>query len=329
MCDMSTVDSMTRDAERIVCELCRRLRGNRSQIQLARRLGYRSNVPATWESGRAAPPATTFFRACERLGLEVRVPLEAFLGGVHLGDLTRVEGVAELIGRLRGGETTLALAEASGVSRHALGRWQRGESEPRLPDLLRVVDHGTRRLLDFLAIFTDPGELPSVADEWERLREGRALLVREPWVQPVLLGLELAGYRALAAHDDGWLARRLGESVERVQEALERLAATDQIAWTGTHWRLHRVRTIDTRRDADGVLAMRVWFAEQALGRLRAGAPEGTFSQNLFTLSEEDLERLHELHVRHFEEIRALVAQSEPGERIVFLQRSIVPWDGA
>lgn len=312
----------------LAAEMCRALRGDRSQVQLARRLGYRSNVPATWESGRAAPPLSTFLRAAERLRIPVQEGLACFLSCAEADlELGTAEGLGAMIARLRGGQSTVDLAAATGISRHALGRWQRGQAEPRLPDLLRVVDQGTGRLLDFIDIFVRPADLPSARDAWRRLVDGRTLLVARPWVQPVLLALELAAYQDLPGHDDVWLAGRLDMDLARVGDALDRLKATDQIRWTGTHFALHRVRTIDTRRDADGVLAMRGWFAELALDRLREDQADATFSQNLFSISGADLERLRALHVAHFREIQALVAASEPGERLVLLQRSIVPVD--
>mgnify|MGYP002818969135 CR=1 FL=1 len=317
------------DHDLLAAQVLRALRAHRSQVQLARRLGYRSNVPASWEAGRSAPPATTFFAACDRLRLAYRPALAAFFAddAPFLDELPAADAVAALVVRLRGTRSTVELAARTGLSRHALGRWQRGQAEPRLPELLLLVDRGTGRLPDFVACFVDPAVVPILAEEWRRLLAGRALLVRSPWVQPVLLALELADYQATPRHDDAWLASRLDLPVEQVTDALAALADTEQITWTGTHWALFQVRTIDTRRDAAGVLQMRAWFAGQALDRLRADQPDALFSQNLFTLSEADLARLRALHVRHFREVQALVAQSEPGERIVLLQRSVIPWD--
>ncbi|MEO0604612.1 MAG: helix-turn-helix domain-containing protein [Myxococcota bacterium] len=314
---------------RLAAQLCRALRGPRSQAQLARRLGNRSNVAADWEAGRTAPPATTFFRLCRRLGVVFADGLRAFLSSERpwTDRLETVDGVAELVRALRGRQNTVELAARSGVSRHALGRWQRAQAEPRLPDLLRVVSFGTGRLLDFVDVFVDPADVPLLTHDWERLLRGRRLLVDSPWVQPVLLALELADYQALPHHDDAWLGARLDLDPVHVVAAIEVLSETDQITWTGTHWQLGRVLAIDTRRDAEGVLGMRAWFAEQALARLRSAQPDATFSQNLVSIAEADLAKLRELHVAHFREVQQLVAKSAPSERIVLLQRFIVPLD--
>ena len=45
------------DFERLSRELLVALRGQRSQVQWSRRLGYRSNVAYAWESGRRWPNA--------------------------------------------------------------------------------------------------------------------------------------------------------------------------------------------------------------------------------------------------------------------------------
>ncbi|TNE86954.1 MAG: DUF4423 domain-containing protein [Deltaproteobacteria bacterium] len=317
------------DFDALTTEICRTLRGPRSQIQLARRLGYRSNVPATWESGRAAPPATTWFAACLRLGVPVRERLAAFLATAPpwLRQLDEPAGIAALVSTLKGRASAVELAERTGLSRHAIGRFARGEAVPRLPDLLRLVHHTSDRLLDFTAVFVDPSEVPSLADGWARLVEGRRLCIDQPWVQPVLLALELAAYKALPQHSHAWLANRLGMPEERVRDAIAALARTGQVLWDGHHWRWHQVLAVDTRRGSPGVVAMRAWFAEQSLTRLRADQEDALFSQTLCTISEADLARLRELHVSQFRELQALIAQSEPGERVVLLQRSVVPLD--
>ena len=72
--------------------------------------------------------------------------------------------VAAFLDELRGRQSLSRLAAATGVSRYALARWLRGESEPRVPDFLRVIDVASHRMLDFVALLADPASLPSAAE---------------------------------------------------------------------------------------------------------------------------------------------------------------------
>src|SRR5690348_11594 len=68
------------DYPRIAAELLRALRGPRSQTAASRRLGHRSNVLYTWESGRRWPTAARFLRYAERMRVDVRGALARFYG---------------------------------------------------------------------------------------------------------------------------------------------------------------------------------------------------------------------------------------------------------
>src|SRR5262245_34102929 len=76
-CGVSTAPDHDYDA--IARDLVRALRGGRSQVAFARRLGFRSNAVYTWESGRRWPAASVFLDAAERVGIDVRLGLRGFL----------------------------------------------------------------------------------------------------------------------------------------------------------------------------------------------------------------------------------------------------------
>ena len=73
------MDGGSSDAVAVGRDLVRALRGDRSQVAFARRLGYRSNAVYTWESGRRWLSASAFLRAAERVGIDVRAGVAAFL----------------------------------------------------------------------------------------------------------------------------------------------------------------------------------------------------------------------------------------------------------
>lgn len=315
------------DHERLSSELMRALRGRRSQVAFSRRLGYRSNVAYLWESGRAFPTAARFFAACARVGVEPAAALERFYRGrpawLDDADLTQAAGPAALLSDLRGGTPVAELARAAARSRFAVGRWLKGEAEPRLPDFLRMVEATSLRLLDFVACLVDPAALPSVADEWTQLEAARRAAYEAPWSHAVLRALELSDYRSLPRHEPGWIAARIGIDAEAEQRLLSLLAGTGQIREQDGRWQPTEARTVDTRQDPEAARVLKAHWGRVATERLAAGA-EGLFSYNLMGVSDADFARIEELQRSYFREVRAIVAQSQPVERIALVNLQLL-----
>jgi transcriptional regulator with XRE-family HTH domain len=316
------------DYEALASELLRALRGERSQTAFARRLGYKSNIVYSWEAGRAYPTAAKALAAAERVGVDVAGALMALYrkppGGDRL-DPTTPEGVAQLLNDLRGRASVQQVAKATGKNRYAIARWLKGSAEPRLPDFLRLVEAMTLRLIDLLGGLADPLTLPSIRDAWRELELARAATYREPWSQAVLRTLELDAYRSLPCYEPGWIARRLGIEADDEARALELLLATGQIQRTAAGYELlGEARLIDTRRDPRGAQELRVFWSEVALARLRQGS-DGLYSHSVFGVSEKDLQRIRELQRAYYQEVRALVAESAPVERVALLNLQLVP----
>lgn len=319
------------DHERLASELLRAVRGPRSQVAFSRRLGYRSNVAATWEAGRRWPTAAVALQAAQRVGIDVGAGLRRFYKVdtpvLRLHDVTSPEGVAAMLTDWKRDRAVTEIAQACGASRYQVSRWLSGASQPRLPEFLALVEGMTQRLLDFVAAVVDPAGLPSVARDWERLESARTLFWRMPAAQLVLLGLDLQPYQALPEHDDRWLAGRLGLDLFDVVTALDRLSHTGQIERDGAHWRPARVHTVDTRRHPEAGPALKRWWAGQALRRL--DVPDASWSYNAFTVSADDLPAVVDLYRSTYRAMRALVAASEPAERVVLVQQVVVPLDDA
>lgn len=321
---------MDLDFDALARDLIRALRGRRSQVQLSRWLGYRANVVYTWESGRKQPTATTFLRAAGRVGIDVGGGMARFFriapDWVAGADWTSPATVGRLLDELRGTTPTTVIAERVGASRYAVARWLHGKAEPRLPDLLRAVEATSQRVLDWIAIFADPGAMPSAREAWTRLDAARSLFVREPWAQAVLLVLELPVYRASPAHDDALVARLLGLPADDVARCMRALIDSGQVRPDGARYTLGRVQAVDTRRHPDAGRLLKAFWAREALRRFENGT-DGLFSFNVFTISEADYARLQELHLQHWQAVRTLVAGSVPGERLVLMNLQTLPLD--
>jgi transcriptional regulator with XRE-family HTH domain len=308
------------DYDALSGELIRALRGARSQAAFSRRLRYRSNVVRTWEAGRRWPTAARFLSACGRSGVDVRAALERFLGvppaWLSTADVGDKATVALLLSELRGGSSVKDVAARAGRSRYAVARWLSASGEPRLPDFLRMIEATSLRLIDFLSCLVDPALLPSAARAHLELETARKVAVELPWSHAVLRALELEAYRGLPRHVPGFLAERVGISPEEEQRCLRLLARSKQIRKRAGRWEPYRVRAVDTRANPDAGRRLQTFWAQVGADRV-PGNSKGLFSYNLFTVSSRDLERLRELHLAYFRQLRSIVAQSEPAERLV------------
>jgi transcriptional regulator with XRE-family HTH domain len=297
------------------------LRGKRSQRVLSRRLGLGANAVYRWESGRCAPSAPMALRLAERTGVRVDEAIFAFLGVPERDRVTGFgfatpEGVRTLLERVRGERTFLELAEATSFNRFALSRWFRGTSQPTLPQLFELLESTTHRVLDFIAAFTDPARLPSVAQAWRIHLASRNAAFDAPWSHAVLRTLELDAYARVTAPKPGWIAERLGIAIDEEERCLRLLAESRQIKREGQHWVVDEQAVVDTGQDATRARELRRFWLAEALQRFDAGA-RGAFGYNLFTVSDKDYEALKLLYLQYFENMRNLVATSSPGQKLV------------
>jgi hypothetical protein len=319
------------DHERLASDWLRVIRGRRSQRAFSRRIGYRSNIAYRWESGVCFPTAREVLALCQRFGLDVEAAGRKFLtassGGSAALQLTQAQGVAAFLEAARGEATIVDLSKRSGHSRFAISRWLKGTAEPRLPEFLAVLEAATFRALDFVAAFTDPAKLPSVADEWRALEAARNVAYDVPWSSAVLRVLELQGATKPKRHRRGRIAARIGISVEEEERCLNALLAARLIRLEHGRYVIDRTRTVDTRADPKRSRELRAHWIDVARERLTRGV-RGTYGYNVMSLSVADLEKLRELHVAYFRDMQALVADS-PSECVVLFNTQLVRLDGS
>jgi len=309
-------------------ELVRSLRGQRSQVQLSRRLGFTSNAIYSWEAGRRWPSATRFFFIATRTGHDLVDSLAPFFKRAPpwLNDEPgSVEWVVSLLRELRGSTPIGVLAERAGISRFALSRWLSGRAEPRLPQLLSLIEAATGRLLDFVALFVAPQTLTSTRQAWRRLEAARELAWGSPWAQAVWLALELEDYRAQPRHDNAWLASRLGLDEALVRDCVAQLHAAHRIRRDGKRFRPVEIGSVDVRRARSGSELKSHW-ARAGLNRLDAA--DGMVSYNLFSVSNGVLAEIRELQRAHYRAVRRLVDSSKSADAVVLMNLQLLPLDG-
>mgnify|MGYP001472183662 CR=1 FL=1 len=163
-----------------------------------------------------------------------------------------------------------------------------------------------------MACFVDPERIPALAEAWRRLVARRRGAGEFPWTGAILRALELDGYRRSETHRRGWIAEQLGVPIEVEDTGLGFLKDTGQVTFNGTHYE-PEAHTVDTAMTPDVGRQLKVHWTEIAAERLRQNVP-GQFSYNVFAVSSADLERIRELHLAYFRQLRAVVAESRPAD---------------
>lgn len=320
------------DPEQLTRDLIRALRGRRSQTALSRRLGYKSNVVYTWEAGHRAPTAAELLRVAARTGLDVPAAVERFYRSrpawLDQHDPCTPDGFAAWLRDLRADTPIVRLAESSGLSRFAIARALSGETELRLPDVLRLIEAASLRALDWVAALVDPERLPSVRGRWRRLEAQRRVALEQPYTQAVLRAVELADYTSLPRHQPGWIGARLSLPEGLEEACLFLLAEAGEIRWDGLRWRPAGSLTVDTRSDPERSRRLKAWWARVGLERLGQD-PDGLWSYNVVSVSQADLHHIQELHRAYFRAVRTIVARSSPPERVVVLNVQCFALDAA
>jgi transcriptional regulator with XRE-family HTH domain len=305
-------------------QFLRAVRGKRSQVAFARRLGYRANPITDWEHGRRFPTAAEALRAAGRAGIDVAAACRRFHSAEPPSSDPAV--LSAWLRALRGSTSLSELSERCGVSRFALGRWLSGQAQPRLPELFLLIDAITGRLPDLVAELVPIEQVPALAERYRAAAAARRLAFEEPWTEAVLRLLETADYLALPAHRSGMIAARLGISVESEERCLERLERAGIIRKRAGRYEVQGTLTVDTRAAPDAVQRLMAHWSEVALQRFPIGHAADLFAYNVFSISRADLTRVHELLRATYRELRAIVASSEPTETAALLNLQLVEW---
>lgn len=313
--------------ERVAAEFLRALRGARSQRAFAKRLGYRANPITDWENGRRFPRAAEALRAAKLFGIDVRAACLRF----HPAALAETDGTWDLGSWLRaiaGSTPIVDLSRRAQVSRFALRRWLEGEAQPRVPDFFRVVDAATGRLPDLVAQLVSIADVPSL-HERHRLSEAARLAAYDaPWTEAVLRVLESEEYGRLVKHEPGWIAHRLGISMEQEVRSIALLRALRVVRRSRGLYRPVSNASVDTRGDARHVNALLQHWTAVARERVPERTADDLFAYNVCTVSHADYVRIRQLLRDAFREIRSLVGASR-GERVALLNMHWIDLMGA
>jgi len=304
-------------------ELVRALRGKRSQLALSRRLGYRGNPVANWETGRRFPTALEFLGMCSRLGVDVQAGFERFLPAAAASGRV-LDDLPGWLTNVRGSTPLSVIAERAQCSRFAVSRFIHGKAEPRLPVFLTLVEAMTGRVSDLCAELVPIEQVPALEASYRRRQAARVLAFREPWTEAIVRVLETPRYRQSTGDSVAFIAHELALDEEVVQHCVDQLLAAGLVEADGPRHRSVGAPIVDTQASPELLQHVRAHWTAVALERVHAAQQGDQFGYNVFSIAERDLERVRGVLRASFREIRTIIANSEPSERVALVNLQLV-----
>jgi len=301
------------------------IRGKRSSAMLSKRLGYRTNAVSAWVAGRRFPTVGEFLRVCALLKVDVNKAFVQFHPATaELIWTNRSFTPDRWLSALRGRTPLKLIAERAKSSRFAVSRWLKGQTHPRLPEFLCLVEAITDRVSDLADALVGIKNLPTLLDKHRRRAAARNLSVEYPESEAILRIMETESYRQLPRHRPGVLAAALGLIPEREQQILDALETAGVLEALDGRYRHLPFLTVDTTTTTQLLNRIKAHWARVALERLDAPRDSDWLGYNLMSLSETDLERVRDILRNVYREIRALAASSEPVESAALLNLHLV-----
>jgi transcriptional regulator with XRE-family HTH domain len=319
--------AIPRNYERAATEFLRAIRAERSQRALARKLGYRGNPITDWEHGRRFPTAEEALRAARLVGVNLKESFRQF----HPAPIHWQEdgsfAVSQWLDAIRGSTPNADIAHRAGLSRFAVSRFLRGTAHPRVPDFFSLIDSATGRLPDFVAAMVPIDRVPSLKRRHSAALAARRAAYDAPWTEAILRVLESPAYASLSKHDDTWIARRLGISIEQVRVSISLLKRSRVIRRSERGFRVRDISSVDTRGDPSGVNALLTHWSGVACARIPVRRPGDLLAYNVCSLAEADFKQAREILLRAFREVRSLAAASSPAERVTLINVQLIALD--
>ncbi len=288
-------------------ELLPLLRGRRSQARFSHFLGYRSNQAHRWETDRTIFLWRHFLHICQRLNL----PLEAACRNIlhYHGSL---KSAGPLVSHLLGDERQADSAKRMGVSRSIISRWRRGRIEPSFEQILRIIHGSFCSLTGFLDTLLPNKKLETIAAIAATEKRERELHYRYPWVAALLLCLRTQEYNSLPAHREGFLARKLGITLEDERDAVRELLDIGALEQEGALLCPSR-RGLNTGSDPEGARSIREYWTKRGLSLIQGPLPlppGQMWGYMVFNTNPETARQIRERYLTFFQDLNTIIHSS-------------------
>lgn len=191
------------------------LRKKQSQLTVSHLMKYKHNQVYRWESARAQIHWKDFVELCH----VCKAPLKKALGDCYTYKGS-FQNTHKLLTHFLGNKTQAEISKKLKISRQRVGRLIRGQAEPTVEEVFKILDSYSAIFLAFLDRLLEGKEPAVLSGELQRHRRQKEYFFSSPWMSLISCALILPEYDELTTHSHFWVAQKTGLSVSRVEASI-------------------------------------------------------------------------------------------------------------
>ncbi len=278
------------DHKKLKSELLIAIRGGRSQGFINRRLGYNYNQVSKWERGLKRIYWPDFVKFCDVCKIDLKDIINK-----KLNYPSKPESFNLLIKHLTPRVNIIDIAEKIKVSKFIVRRWLCGQTPPTLENILSIIENFHMQLVDFLDVFVDLENIPTLNKQYAKRKLVKELQKRHPYFMAIDKCFYHKKYLNLKKHEDGFVSKKIGISLEEEKEAISKLKKIGAIKLVNNKYQGTAKKALSNLSYEEAKIPLMYWFNRSIQKISKIGVtPKGPKSvnryfYNIFNVNDEDV----------------------------------------
>lgn len=296
-------------------EILLSLRGEKTQQELSRELGFSFNQVGKWEADLKILKWSDF----AAMILKLDRPLKELLRDLFYlvsEDPADAVNVLRCLRNFNSFDSIESMAASLGRHPSVLKRWLSGTTEPDVEAVFQLMDLRPEVFTGFVTALVPLETVPSLRARMAQF-QAEANALAEPQTTLVALCLELEEYKKLSRHSDAFISDKTGLSLSTVRRGLQHLEDCGNLHFNGRIY--SRKAYVSHWRDKYFVAKFRRYWTEKSLQRLShgTGLPHSRFDRSNLggflsvSVSDHAAKQITELLAKLSEELQQIVANDK------------------
>jgi transcriptional regulator with XRE-family HTH domain len=302
-------------------ELIAVLRRKRSRSALSKKMGFKFNQVARWESGKRAIDWVEFLSLAAICGTKIDLIIQdtfryssppndqvAFLA--HLG-LTN---------------DFSQFSKTTRLSRFKISRWTSGKQNIKLAEMLQIIDFCTTELYSFLSRITSQESAPTIYNELVARAKEAQEYYSLPATSLILSALDLDAYKKLPKHDDLFLKQKTGLDIFEIRKILANLLQMNMVSLKdGRYYSSRHQISPSLKREGIRKILSFHFLRNLKISQSSEPAPKSTMGFQVFSINSASYPRIKERYIQFYNDVSKIVNESQDGaDQIYSMTISII-----